>query len=357
MSDNQEVSNSNSLLKSINRRKIIAPILIGFGAVAYLFWDEFDVNAFDKVTFTKMSVLWIFCAVCMMMLRDLGYILRIKILSGNQMTWRQCIRVIFLWEFTSAVTPSAVGGTSIAVLFLYKEKVPIGQSTAIVMATAFLDELYFLLMFPLLLVVVNSTALFSITSSSFNGVNWSNEFFYFAVIGYSLKAAFTFLVFYGLFINPRGVKWLIAKIFTLRFLKRWRRSAIKTGNDIMLASKEFKSKPFSFWVKVFATTFLSWTARYWVVNFLFIAFFVVPDHIIIFARQLVMWIMMLVSPTPGGSGFSEFIFSEFLGESIPVVTLIPVLAILWRFISYYPYLIIGAFLVPTWIKQKFSTEE
>ena len=66
-----------------------------------------------------------------------------------------------------------------------------------------------------------------------------------------------------------------------------------------------------------------------------------------------MWVMMLLLPSPGGSGFSEVIFSEFLGEFIPYVYLIPVFAILWRAVTYYPYLIVGVFMLPSWIKKKF----
>ena len=65
------------------------------------------------ITFTWNTVFWLFIAVLCMAIRDLGYIIRIKILSGGKLTWIQSIRVIFLWEFTSAVTPSAIGGTSL----------------------------------------------------------------------------------------------------------------------------------------------------------------------------------------------------------------------------------------------------
>lgn len=72
--------------------------------------------------------------------------------------------------------------------------------------------------------------------------------------------------------------------------------------------------PFSFWLKTFGATFFSWTARYWVVNAILVAFWFGrydwAQHFLIFARQLVMWIMMLVSPTPGGSGFAEFVLLQ-----------------------------------------------
>ena len=74
-----------------------------------------------------------------------------------------------------------------------------------------------------------------------------------------------------------------------------------------------------------------------------------------------MWIIMLVSPTPGGSGFSEFAFTRYMGEFIPVdaATLGSVaiaMALIWRMISYYPYLLIGAIVFPKWIKTKFISD-
>ena len=72
------------------------------------------------------------------------------------------------------------------------------------------------------------------------------------------------------------------------------------------------------------------------------------DHLLVFARQLVMWIMMLVLPSPGGSGFAEAVFSDYMADFMPLA-FVGVMAFLWRIITYYPYLIIGAVMVPRWI--------
>lgn len=357
MATMESTSKAELTIKSLKSRQIFIPILLGFAVVVYMFWGEFDHSGLKHIPLTMYTLLFIICAFCMMLTRDIGYIVRLKILSDGRLTWIQCVRIIFLWEFTSTITPSAVGGTSLAILFIYKEKVSLGHSSAMVMTTAFLDELYFLVMFPILLAAINTSELFSVQSSSEQGISWGNEFFYFAVIGYALKVVFVIIVAYALFINPLGFKRFLGRIFSIRFLKRWRRGAIQTGIDLQFASSELKTKGWRFWLSSFFATWIAWTSRYWVVNFLFIAFFTVPDHLLIFARQLVMWIMMLVSPTPGGSGFAEFIFSEFLGEYIPIVSLIPILVILWRLVTYYPYLIIGAFLVPIWIKKKFVSSK
>ena len=67
------------------------------------------------------------------------------------------------WEFTSAITPSAIGGTSVAILYVAKEGISVGRSSAMVMATSFLDEVYFLIMFPLLLLLTGGHELFTFT--------------------------------------------------------------------------------------------------------------------------------------------------------------------------------------------------
>lgn len=337
-------------LRQIKVSRVILPTLLGIGVVIWLLIKNFDVKAFDVVTFTWRSVFWLFIATLLMVTRDLGYIIRIKILTDGKLSWIQATRIIFLWEFTSAITPSAIGGTSVAILYVNKEGINVGRSSAVVMATSFLDELYFIIMFPLLLLFINSTELFAIGG----GFTFTNPFFVAAVIGYGIKFLWVIIISYGLFLNPRGLKWLILLIFKLPILRRWRVGADTAGTDIIKSSKELRLQPFSFWLKSFGATFLSWTSRYWVVNALFLAFFTVGDHFLLFARQLVMWIMMLVSPTPGGSGFTEYVFTEYLGDFLPFASVAVLMALLWRLFTYYPYLFIGVFLFPRWIKMKFG---
>ncbi len=337
-------------LQKIKTSRVILPTLIGLGVVAYMLYKNFDVHAFDVVHFTWRSAFWLFIAMLFMVFRDFGYMLRLRVLTGNRLSWRQTMRVILLWEFTSAITPSAIGGTSVAILYVNKENISIGRSSAVVMATSFLDEVYFLLMFPALLLVIDSNALFSIGG----GFNFTNPFLIAAIVGYGLKFLWVVFISYGLFHNPRGLKWLLLFIFKLPFLRRWRLDAAKAGTDIIDSSKELKKQNVQFWLKSLMATFISWTSRYWVVNALFLAFFAVSDHSLLFARQLVMWIMMLVSPTPGGSGFSEYVFSEYLGDFLPFAGVAVLMALLWRLITYYPYLLVGVYLFPRWVKMKFG---
>jgi conserved hypothetical protein len=343
-------------LSKIKTSRIIYPILIGLVVIAYMLWDEFNPNAFKHIKLGWEAGVWLGMAAFFMLARDIGYIVRLRILSDNRLSFLHALRVVILWEFTSAITPSAIGGTSIAILYVHKEGLTIGQSTAVVMATSLLDELYFIIMFPILLIWVGSTDLFDIPGES---ARVATNLLAVAWTGYGIKLAYLVILSYGMFINPRGLKWLLMKIFKLPILRRWKHAANQAGTDIIKSSRELGKKHFLYWLKAGFATFVSWTARYWVVNALLLAFFAVHDHLLIFARQLVMWIMMLVSPTPGGSGFAEYIFTVLLGEFIPVNpdikhSTVVALSFLWRLFSYYPYLFIGVFVFPRWIKRKFK---
>ena len=349
--------------KKLSGIKVIYPVVIGLGVVAFFLFRDLKPEAFNSIHFNFRMFSFLLLAFCFMAIRDIGYMYRIRVLTNNDLSWKQSFRVIMLWEFTSAVMPSAVGGTTVAMIFVNKEGINLGRSTAVVMATSFLDELFFILMFPILLAVISIPILFTVGAGvEGNAIfSFTNEFLWFAIIGYTLKFVYLLVLGYGLFINPRGLKWLLLWVFKLPFLRKFRPAVNITGSDIVSSSLELKRQKFVFWLKAFGGTFFSWSARYLVVNAIILAFFSVSDHFLLFARQLVMSNMMLVFPTPGGSGFSELIFTQYLRDFIPVSiysgTIIIVIALLWRLISYYPYLIIGSIILPSWIRNKFGNSD
>ncbi|MFI3314544.1 MAG: lysylphosphatidylglycerol synthase transmembrane domain-containing protein [Rikenellaceae bacterium] len=345
-------SQNKAHLSKIKTSRIFYPIAIGLAVVGYMIWDEFDIEAFSQLHFDVKSLFWLLMAILCMFGRDIGYIIRIKVLSGGELSWLEAFRIIMLWEFTSAITPSAIGGTSFAIIYVHKEGLSVGKSSAIVLLTSFLDELYFVVMFPLLVMIVGGDRLFGEVHEV--GLSVESGILAIALTGYILKLSYCILISYGLFINSKGFKILLFNIFKLKFLRKYHRKAIKVGDDIETASRGIKNKGLKFWAKAISSTFLSWSSRYLVVNCILLAFFAGGDQILLFARQLIMWIMMLIMPTPGGSGFAEFLFKEYLGQFIPIASLAVIMALLWRLVTYYPYLIAGAIMFPRWIKSKFG---
>lgn len=93
------------------------------------------------------------------------------------------------------------------------------------------------------------------------------------MLGYLGILVYTLLLAYTLFINPYFFKWLLSYIFLIPFLRRWRSRMRKLANQLIITSRMIKGKSATYWIQVSVSTFLSWTARYWVVNFMFMAWF------------------------------------------------------------------------------------
>lgn len=331
--------------------KILVPTFIGMGVIIYMFSREFNLDDLRQITITEHTVFWIFVAFCFMLGRDTGFVIRYRYLTEKQLSWKQCIKVTLLAEFGTAVTPSVVGGSSMAVLFLAKEKIPVGRSTAMVFVTLLLDEMFFVVTFPILLIFIPFHNLFADNTALGSGV------LVLFIVAYIIKMFLCTLLIVGLFFRPQAIRWLIIKIFRLPFLRRWHKSAAKAGDDLIISSREIRGKTLSYWFPLIMATILSWSSRYLVVNAIFMAFFQVHDNLLIFARQFVMWVVMVVSPTPGGSGFTEFIFKQYLSEFIPLAGVVPVIILLWRLLTYYNYLFVGAVIVPGWVKKSFGKKE
>lgn len=339
--------------KLMNPRKVAIPVVIGISVAVYLLFDSWDSKAFASIEWGWFTYIMLFVGFLMVVCRDVGYMIRLRILTDGQISWRNAFDVIMLWEFSSAVTPSVVGGSGVAIFILNKEGLSVGRSTAVVMTTAFLDELFYVIMVPVLLLVVGTTTLFPVQlQQEFMGITLGTKDIFW--VGYGFILLLISLILFGIFISPHRFKSLLVAVFKLPFLKRWAASAQNTGDEVITTSKELKGKPFKFWFNAFAATFLSWTARYWVTNFLLLAFATSAigwgDHLLIYARQLVMWVIMLISPTPGSAGVAELAFEQFLQAFTPV-GLAVALGLLWRLFTYYPYLFMGAIVLPSWIQR------
>jgi glycosyltransferase 2 family protein len=305
-------------------------------------------DALQLIHWTPTSFLWILVALLCVVGRDFFYMLRIRLLTHNELSWKASFYVIMLWEFASALSPGVVGGVAVAMFILKKERIDLGRSTAIVLITAMMDNLFYVLMIPFVFLFIDSATLFpshSFGSSSVQFIFWT---------GFFVFLGLTLFLFTSLFLISSFAKYLLGMVFSLPFLKRWKTKVLTLGENIEKTALFMRKEPFVYWIKVFLATCGSWISRYLVINALLQAFLQlgILDHILLLGKQLVLWLLMRVSPTPGGSGVAEYAFGELLVDFSQSALLLASLAIVWRLISYFPYLFIGAFLLPRWLKRR-----
>ncbi|MGB1205223.1 MAG: lysylphosphatidylglycerol synthase transmembrane domain-containing protein [Chitinophagales bacterium] len=346
---------ASNILKSLSPTRIILPILIGLSVVSYLVIKDFDSETFSSIEWTTSSLGWIFMALLLMFARHFAMMYRIRRLTDNQLSWWQSFDVIALWEFGSAATPSTIGGTAVALFLLTKEKIKAGETISTVMFMVLLDSLFFILAVPLLWIVIGSN-LFPSCESLKLSYGLSASLF----LGYLVMLTYTIAIFYGLLINPRSFKWLIIKMARFPLFKRWRKDALKTGNDMMLAAEGIRKKGKNYWLAGIFSTIAIWSIRFLILNFVLTALIPVAEQLVLFGRQFLMYVLMLLAPTPGGSGIAEGIYPNILcdfflkadgsvNKSFAAFT-----SGIWRLITYYPYLILGVLVLPAWLRRVFG---
>ncbi len=322
---------------------IIIPSIIGLSVIGWLFYRDFNSELFSGLCCSVGTLFFILLAFVFIAGRDVGQVYRFRILSDRTLSLKRALRVNMLCEFTSAVTPSVVGGSSLIVLFLNKEGINAGKSVAMMMACLFLDELFLTLACPIVLLFLPLRTLFGSVAVFSSGV----EILFWVI--YVCILLWTSLLYLALFHKPNWVKALLVGLFSFSWLRKWEGAVDRLTDNLILSSREMKKRPLSFWFKAFGLTCLSWISRYLVVNALLLAFAIKGHAFLAFARQLVLWIVMIVSPTPGGSGVAEYMFRVYYADFFAVAAVALVVAFLWRIVTYYPYLIIGAIILPKWI--------
>lgn len=84
---------------------------IGLVVIAGMMIREFDLDALSKIHLSPQFFAGTGIAVLLFAVQNLMYTLRFRYLCQRKLSLSQSFRINVLCEFTSAVTPSAVGGS------------------------------------------------------------------------------------------------------------------------------------------------------------------------------------------------------------------------------------------------------
>lgn len=336
-----------TLVKPVKPYQILIPVALGLAVIVWLFLDEFNVADLASFSFTAASMAMILVAFVLIFLRDATMMCRFRLLADRQISWKQAFVVNALSEFTSTVTPTSIGGSSLVVLFLAKEGLETGRSTTIMLVNLFLDEMFFVVLCPLLFILLPLQELFPPQA----GIAAAG--YVFAGL-YVLHLIWTIVLFTGIFIRPDWVKHGLLLLFRLPFIRRWQPKVAAMTDNLVQASHDIKRRSALFWLKAGALTFVTWSMRFLIVNAIFLAFVPVANHLALYARQIILWIFMGIMPTPGGSGMSEIAFKQYYGDICSSGSIVLLVTLIWRLVSYYLYLFLGVLVIPRWLQKAFT---
>ncbi len=325
-------------------------MLLGIGVLFYLVWSSFDLEEFKKIPWGGKVLFYTLLAIFTYVIRHLVLSYRLRILSNNFFSWTKSIELSFIWEFASAVSPTSLGGSAVGLFLLAQEKLSAARTVTLVLYAVIMDTLFFIITIPLLFFTLGPVGIRpdAHSISDLGGV-WI-----------TIVVVYLFILLYGaLFIagifKPIIIQKLIRFFGRLPFLKRWQESIYKTADDIVISSRELRAHPIIWHIKIFISTVFIWLIRFLTVNFVIIAFTGLSitdwyNQYLVYSRSEMMHSITQFSPTPGGSGVIELIFGGFYSDFISK-GISSIVALVWRLITYYPYLILGLIIVPNWIRK------
>jgi len=336
------------LLRSFDLTKVVLPILIGVAVISFLFFRQFDSEEFAKISWTGSTLVFLLIAGMFLTARIGFYALRLYILSQGVFSFLKCVQLIFLWEFSSAVSPTNVGGSAVALFILSQEKIGAAKTTAIVIYTIVLDTIFFLLCIPIWVMVYGADIL-GPGNQTFGGLEIT------LLTAYGVMFLYGLFFAYGLFIKPQTLQRLLTAISKLSFMHRLQDKIEQLGEDIVVTSKALMNQSLNYHLGAFLSTVGAWSSRF----FLIIAIIIgitksVPLQVSaifeLYARIQTLFVMMAVSPTPGGAGFAEILFGSILADYVPSGISL-VVASIWRLMAYYFFLLMGIIIFPQWLRN------
>ena len=321
---------------------LFIPILVSFAAFGIIGWLTYRPGVFSRMV-ELINVWLVLASVVVVTIRVTLGGLRLRYVSHQRLTLSEALRTQVIWDFYANVTPSVTGGAPFAALYMNKDaKVPIGEASSIMMFLMLLDQIWFALSIPVMLL---ASLFVEVIPSSVGtlGEGLITTYFVGIMIWVGIFA-------YATVINPNVLIWLMGKLFSLPFLKRYKSRIELEMDSLRQRAAVIRAQPPRFFIWGVFLTFLIWVCRYVLLYVVVISIQPNVPAVTVLFRAMAVLLSYIIMPTPGGAGGVEAAYAVFMTPLIGQDYVIPTL-FLWRFIGFYIFIILGAFLTARSVGQ------
>lgn len=319
----------------ISPRKILWPILLSLVVLGAIGYFTFEPDEFRQVV-DRINPWLMAAALGTVVLRVYFGGLRLNFISRGRLGRAAGLRGQLAWDFFSNVTPSAIGGAPFAAVYVARDKqISVGESTAFMLFSMLLDQLWFALTIP---IVIVASMYMEVIPGALGDVGTAGFMLYFCgMLGWVV------LFGYATLFRPDVLQHMASRVFRIRWLRRFHDRVEHSMRQLGRRAKILRSQPAAFYVKGFLLTIGTWASRYLLLLFIVWSFYEEFDKILLLFRTAAMTLGSLIMPTPGGAGGIEALYALFIGTLIPSAALAPTL-LAWRFLGYYLFVGLGVFL-------------
>ena len=269
--------------------------------------------------------------------------IRIQLMSrslGYRVKLPHCVNMVLAGLFAGTVTPGQVGGEPVRVHELYRSGVKLGDATAVVIMERVLDGIILTFMGVILMTLMASVFL----------TTFSLAMIILIIVAWIFMLSFVLIPVFAIR-YPVGTKRAILKFIAWLVPKfsRWSASqdsilerADKEINNLFTTMTRFTGTARSGLISGGIVTLLFWITEFLVASVIMMGLGLGPAIIESFFFQILIAIINMIPLTPGSSGIVELSTSSLYALLIPS-GMIGIFVLLWRFVTFYLNIVLGAF--------------
>ena len=317
----------------------IWPLGLGLGALLIIGYYTSNKGAFVKFI-SEVDPLIMSGAVAMLFVRVIMGGWRISFVSRHALGFKAGIRSQLAWDFASNISPSFVGGAPLTAYYIARESrlppnkpIAIGDVSAVMTYVMLLDQVWFALSVPVLLIATFSMDVIP-PSVGLLGT-WT------IVTYFVLLMAYTGLFAYATLYKPEVLSKVAGKLFRLPLLRRYQEKVVAEMKGFELRAAVLRRQKSDFFLRGFLLTTGTWIARFGLVVFIIWSFVPDVDLVLLSMRSIAMAVSSLIMPTPGGAGGLEGLYALFFRDLMPDTSLLAPSLLTWRILGYYIFLVFG----------------
>ena len=327
-------------VKLSSRSWLAISILFSLTVIIIVFATTFNQETIGYIL--NFNLFFLFIAIAFRLIALVIWGVRLQVMSGSlgyRVSLPHCVNMVLAGLLAGTITPGQAGGEPVRVHELYRSGVRLGDAAAVVIMERVLDGIILTVMGVILMTLM--TQLF------WN--SFSPALYLLVIVAWILMISFLIIPVLAIW-YPEMTKRLLMKLVNWLVPKlSWWSPSPETL--VELADREIDNL-FGSMVRFTGTarvgllgggitTGLFWVTEFLVASFIMMGLGLGPAIIESFFFQILIAIINMIPLTPGSSGITELSTTSLYALIIPT-GMIGIFVLLWRFITFYLNIILGA---------------
>ena len=315
-------------------------ILFSLSVIIIIFATTFNAETIGYIL--SFNLLFLGLAIVLRFLALVLWGVRIQLMSGSlgyRVKLPYCVNMVLAGLLAGTITPGQVGGEPVRVHELYRAGVKVGDATAVVIMERVLDGIILTVMWIIVMTMM----------TQFIWSTFSPALIILVIIAWLFMISFLLIPVFAIrypvktkSVLMRLVNWLGPRLFrSSASNQEITERADREIDNLFESMTRFTGTARKGLLTGGIVTGLFWISEFLVASVIMMGLGLGPYILESFFFQILISLIMMIPLTPGSSGVTELSTSSLYALIIPS-GMIGIFVLLWRFVTFYLNIILGA---------------